>query len=57
MIDAGLIDGVMVNGSAGLIGRIAGVVRRLQTGRMTTYAFAMIFGLILLMTAIIRAAY
>ena len=55
-VDAGLIDGVMVNGSANLVGRIAGAVRGLQTGRMTTYAIAMIFGLILLMTAIIRAA-
>jgi NADH-quinone oxidoreductase subunit L len=57
MVDAGLIDGVMVNGSAHLVGRIAGAVRRLQTGRMTTYAIAMIFGLILLMAAVLRAAY
>jgi NADH-quinone oxidoreductase subunit L len=57
MVDAGLIDGVMVNGSANLVGRIAGAVRRLQTGRMTTYAIAMIFGLILLMAAVLRAAY
>ena len=47
----------MVNGSANLVGRIADAVRGLQTGRMTTYAIAMIFGLILLMAAVLRAAY
>ncbi len=45
-IDAGLIDGVMVNGTANLVGRIARAIRGTQTGRLTTYAFAMIVGLI-----------
>ena len=45
-IDAGLIDGVMVNGTANLVGRIARGIRGTQTGRLTTYAFAMIVGLI-----------
>ncbi|WP_199099179.1 NADH-quinone oxidoreductase subunit L [Dyella sp. ASV21] len=47
--DAAVIDGVMVNGSAGLVDRIAGGVRRLQSGYLYHYAFAMILGLILLL--------
>jgi NADH-quinone oxidoreductase subunit L len=44
--DAGLIDGVLVNGSAALVGWFAGIARRLQTGYLYTYAFAMIIGLL-----------
>ncbi len=47
--DAGLIDGVIVNGSAGLVQRIAAGVRRVQSGYLYHYAFAMIIGLILLL--------
>jgi NADH-quinone oxidoreductase subunit L len=53
-IDAGLIDGVLVNGSAQLVGRIAGAIRGMQNGRLTTYAFAMIFGLIILLAMVSR---
>ncbi len=48
--DAGLIDGVMVNGSAALVGWMASVVRRLQSGYLYQYAFAMILGLLGLLT-------
>jgi NADH-quinone oxidoreductase subunit L len=44
----GFIDGVVVNGGAGLIGRIAGVLRQLQTGYLYHYAFAMVIGLCLM---------
>ena len=44
--DAGFIDGVLVNGSAQLVNRVAGLVRRIQTGYLYHYAFAMIVGLI-----------
>jgi NADH-quinone oxidoreductase subunit L len=47
--DAGLIDGVMVNGSVSVVHRIAASVRRLQSGYLYHYAFAMILGLILLL--------
>lgn len=53
-LDAGLIDGVLVNGGAQLVGRIAGAIRGMQTGRLTTYAFAMIFGLIILLAMVSR---
>jgi len=43
--DEGLIDGVMVNGSARLVGMLASVARRLQSGYIYHYAFAMIIGL------------
>jgi NADH-quinone oxidoreductase subunit L len=43
--DTGLIDGVLVNGSAQSIGWFAGVIRGVQTGRLYNYAFVMIIGL------------
>jgi len=43
--DQFLIDGVMVNGTANSVGRLAGVMRQLQSGYLYTYAFAMIIGL------------
>jgi len=42
--DQRAIDGVMVNGSARLVGWFSGVVRLLQSGLIYWYAFAMIFG-------------
>ncbi|MBB5206726.1 NADH-quinone oxidoreductase subunit L [Chiayiivirga flava] len=53
--DAGLIDGVVVNGSATLVDRISGIVRTLQSGMLYHYAFAMILGLIALLGALIWA--
>jgi len=47
--DAAVIDGVLIDGSASLVDRIAGGVRRLQSGYLYHYAFAMILGLILLL--------
>ncbi len=43
--DAGLIDGMMVNGTARTIGRISIRLRQIQTGFTYHYAFAMIIGL------------
>jgi NADH-quinone oxidoreductase subunit L len=43
--DQFLIDGVLVNGTANSVGRLAGVMRQLQSGYLYTYAFAMIIGL------------
>jgi len=40
-----LIDGAVVNGSARMVGWLSGVVRRLQTGYLYHYAFAMFIGL------------
>ncbi|WP_148716760.1 NADH-quinone oxidoreductase subunit L [Chitinolyticbacter meiyuanensis] len=42
--DALLIDGLVVNGSAKVVGFFASVVRRLQSGYIYHYAFAMIIG-------------
>ncbi|TAL86230.1 MAG: NADH-quinone oxidoreductase subunit L [Rhodanobacter sp.] len=47
--DAALIDGAMVNGSVGMVHRVAASTRRLQSGYLYHYAFAMILGLILLL--------
>jgi len=51
--DRGLIDGVLVNGSAKLVGALAAVTRRFQTGYIYHYAFAMIIGLLVAITYII----
>jgi NADH-quinone oxidoreductase subunit L len=48
--DQVLIDGVMVNGSAGAVGWVSGLVRLIQSGRIYQYAFGMIFGLVTLLT-------
>ncbi|MDG4555268.1 MAG: NADH-quinone oxidoreductase subunit L [Candidatus Competibacter sp.] len=48
--DAGLIDGLMVNGTARLVGWVAAITRQVQTGYLYTYAFAMIVGLLVLLT-------
>jgi NADH-quinone oxidoreductase subunit L len=45
-VDAGLIDGWLVNGSARLVGTISARVRLWQSGYLFQYAFAMIVGLI-----------
>ena len=48
-----LIDGVLVNGTANSVVRLAGVMRQLQTGYLYTYAFAMIIGLTMLLSWLI----
>ena len=40
-----IIDGVLVNGTANTVGRLAGVLKNLQTGYLYDYAFAMFIGL------------
>jgi len=47
--DAAVIDGVLIDGSASLVQRIAGGLRRIQSGYLYHYVFAMILGLILLL--------
>jgi len=48
--DVGVIDGMVVNGSAKLVGWVASVTRLFQTGYVYHYAFSMIIGLFVLMT-------
>ncbi|WP_426661238.1 NADH-quinone oxidoreductase subunit L [Rhodanobacter aciditrophus] len=47
--DAAVIDGVMIDGTTAMTRRIASGMRRLQSGYLYQYAFAMIIGLILLL--------
>ena len=47
--DEVVIDGLLVNGTANAVGRLAGVLRQIQTGYLYTYAFAMIIGLTILL--------
>ena len=53
--DQQLIDGLLVNGSAHLVGRMAGVMRHLQSGYLYHYAFAMILGLAVLLAWVLYA--
>jgi NADH-quinone oxidoreductase subunit L len=48
--DQAVIDGTLVNGSARLVGRIAGLVRQLQTGHLYQYALVMLLGIFGLLT-------
>ena len=48
--DMALIDGLFVNGSARLIGWTSTIVRQLQSGYIYHYAFAMIIGILLLLS-------
>ena len=48
--DRGLIDGLLVNGSARLVGMVAAASRALQSGYIYHYAFAMIIGIMALVT-------
>ncbi|MDQ3026076.1 MAG: NADH-quinone oxidoreductase subunit L [Pseudomonadota bacterium] len=48
--DKTIIDGIMVNGTARLIGWFAGVARGMQTGYIYHYAFTMILGVFGLLT-------
>jgi NADH-quinone oxidoreductase subunit L len=54
--DVRVIDGLLVNGSARLIGWIAGVVRHFQSGYIYHYAFTMIIGVLLLVTLLFMQA-
>jgi NADH-quinone oxidoreductase subunit L len=47
--DVVIIDGLLVNGSARLVGWTSGIVRKIQTGHLYTYAFSMIIGLVLML--------
>jgi NADH-quinone oxidoreductase subunit L len=46
--DMMIIDGVIVNGGARLIGWLSSTIRHIQTGYLYTYAFVMIIGLSLM---------
>jgi NADH-quinone oxidoreductase subunit L len=46
--DQAVIDGAMVNGTARGVGRLAGLVRRVQSGYLHHYAFAMVIALAVL---------
>jgi NADH-quinone oxidoreductase subunit L len=48
--DQDLIDGFIVNGTARAVGRFAGIARKIQSGFLYDYAFAMIIGLLVLMS-------
>ena len=48
--DQGIIDGIVVNGSAKMVGWIAQLTKLFQTGHIYQYAFSMIIGVFVLLT-------
>jgi NADH-quinone oxidoreductase subunit L len=48
--DQGLIDGLLINGSARLVGGLASVTRLVQTGHLYWYALVMLLGVFGLLT-------
>jgi NADH-quinone oxidoreductase subunit L len=53
--DQTLIDGLMVNGSARVVGWFSGVVRLVQSGLVNQYAVAMLIGVLILTFWFMRA--
>jgi len=53
--DVTVIDGLFVNGSARLVGLFSQLSRQLQSGFIYHYAFAMIIGVLVLVTWFVRA--
>ena len=50
-VDTGLIDGLLVNGSALLMRAFGWLGSQWQTGRVGTYAWALVFGAFLVLSA------
>ncbi len=53
--DAAVIDGVIVDGTASLVDRVASIVRHVQSGYLYHYALAMIVGLVALLGVLIHS--
>ncbi len=54
--DRGVIDDGLVNGSARLVGQLAGAVRQAQTGYLYHYAFVMVIAVLLLVAFFVMRA-
>jgi NADH-quinone oxidoreductase subunit L len=52
--DQTFIDGLMVNGTARVVGWFSGVIRLVQSGLLNQYAVAMLFGLLILTFWLLR---
>jgi NADH-quinone oxidoreductase subunit L len=55
--DRNFIDGIMVNGSARMVGLAAATGRLLQSGYIYHYAFAMIIGIMVFLTFFVLMAH
>jgi NADH-quinone oxidoreductase subunit L len=54
--DVAIIDGFFVNGSARVVGWFSTVIRQFQSGYIYHYAFAMIIGILLLLSLLLSGA-
>ena len=52
--DVRIIDDLLVNGTARMVRRFSALIRKLQTGYLYHYAFAMIIGLLLLLAVFVH---
>ena len=53
-VDEKVVDGAMVNGTAWLVKRVSGGLRRLQTGSVQNYALSILIGLVLVLYLILK---
>ena len=53
-MDKGVIDGAAVNGSAALARAMGWIASRIQNGRVGTYVFAFVVGVIVVLRAVVR---
>ena len=54
VLDGGLIDGILVNGSAFFARTTGWLGTRLQTGQLSTYAFVFVLGVLAVLAAMVR---
>jgi NADH:ubiquinone oxidoreductase subunit 5 (subunit L)/multisubunit Na+/H+ antiporter MnhA subunit len=54
VVDVGVIDGVLVNGSGKTARAVGWIGSRLQSGRVATYVFFFVLGSILVLRALLR---
>ena len=54
VMDKGVIDGAAVNGSAALARAMGWIASRIQNGRVGTYVFAFVVGVIVVLRAVVR---
>ena len=52
--DVRMIDGFLVNGTGSMVRRFSALIRKLQTGYLYHYAFAMIIGLLMLLAVFVH---
>ena len=56
VFDQQAIDGILVEGSAGMVGRFSQAVARIQNGNVRTYALVFLIGVVVLVGYVVIGA-